>query len=155
MLREKFPERVPFRLTRMLINAMEVTGLDGVYNYTAERVLKMLRTNQESLLAVLEAFVYDPVINWRLVEGMKKDPKMKKDNNTRAAATNAILPSTSTTDSIMETIKRKLNGTEFVHNDGTNPPEALPVTEQLAMLTEQATSSINLCQSYIGWCPFW
>jgi phosphatidylinositol kinase/protein kinase (PI-3 family) len=24
MAREKFPERVPFRLTRMLINAMEV-----------------------------------------------------------------------------------------------------------------------------------
>ncbi|EGT38365.1 hypothetical protein CAEBREN_29363 [Caenorhabditis brenneri] len=155
MLREKFPERVPFRLTRMLINAMEVTGLDGVYNYTAERVLKMLRTNQESLLAVLEAFVYDPVINWRLVEGMKKNPTLKKDNAPRLATTNAILPSTTTTDTIMETIKRKLNGTEFVHNDPSTTPEALPVTDQLAMLTDQATSSINLCQSYIGWCPFW
>lgn len=155
MLREKFPERVPFRLTRMLINAMEVTGLDGVYNYTAERVLKMLRTNQESLLAVLEAFVYDPVINWRLVEGMKKNPTLKKDNAPRMGTTSAILPSTTTTDTIMETIKRKLTGTEFVHSDGTTTPEALPVTDQLAMLTDQATSSINLCQSYIGWCPFW
>jgi FKBP12-rapamycin complex-associated protein len=27
MAREKFPERVPFRLTRMLINAMEVRRL--------------------------------------------------------------------------------------------------------------------------------
>ena len=26
MTREKFPEKIPFRLTRMLINAMEVTG---------------------------------------------------------------------------------------------------------------------------------
>ena len=26
MQREKFPERIPFRLTRMLINAMEVSG---------------------------------------------------------------------------------------------------------------------------------
>ena len=86
---------------------MEVTGLDGVYNYTAERVLKMLRTNQESLLAVLEAFVYDPVINWRLVEGMKKDPKTKKETTVRGGT---ILPSTSTTDSIMDTIKRKLEG---------------------------------------------
>ncbi|UMM14075.1 hypothetical protein L5515_002037 [Caenorhabditis briggsae] len=159
MLREKFPERVPFRLTRMLINAMEVTGLDGVFNYTAERVLKMLRTNQESLLAVLEAFVYDPVINWRLVEGMKKDPKAKKEpGGGRAhviATVNAVLPSTSTTDSIMETIKRKLDGTEFAQNDGSNPLEALAVADQLALLVEQATSSTNLCQSYIGWCPFW
>jgi phosphatidylinositol kinase/protein kinase (PI-3 family) len=27
--REKYPERVPFRLTRMLINAMEVCGIEG------------------------------------------------------------------------------------------------------------------------------
>merc|ERR1719215_2586014 len=29
MHREKFPERVPFRLTRMLVNAMEVSGIEG------------------------------------------------------------------------------------------------------------------------------
>jgi serine/threonine-protein kinase mTOR len=29
MTREKFPERIPFRLTRMLKNAMEVTGIEG------------------------------------------------------------------------------------------------------------------------------
>ena len=28
MTREKFPEKIPFRLTRMLINAMEVQFLD-------------------------------------------------------------------------------------------------------------------------------
>ena len=26
--RDKFPERVPFRLTRMLVNAMEVSGIE-------------------------------------------------------------------------------------------------------------------------------
>ena len=29
--REKYPERVPFRLTRMLINAMEVCGIEGKF----------------------------------------------------------------------------------------------------------------------------
>jgi hypothetical protein len=29
MTRTKFPERVPFRLTRMLINAMEAGGIEG------------------------------------------------------------------------------------------------------------------------------
>ncbi|CAI2299504.1 unnamed protein product [Caenorhabditis sp. 36 PRJEB53466] len=149
MLREKFPEKVPFRLTRMLINAMEITGLEGVYRYTAERVLKVLRTNQESLLAVLEAFVYDPVINWRVIEGLKKDPKSKKEQPRNASTVQR--PSSNTTDVIMDTIKRKLAGTEFCDQYGSSAS----VTEQLETLIEMATSHENLCQSYIGWCPFW
>jgi serine/threonine-protein kinase mTOR len=30
--------------------------------------MQVLRANKESLMAVLEAFVYDPLINWRLVQ---------------------------------------------------------------------------------------
>jgi FKBP12-rapamycin complex-associated protein len=29
--------------------------------------MTVLRENKESLMAVLEAFVYDPLINWRLL----------------------------------------------------------------------------------------
>jgi len=29
------------------------------------------------------------------------------------------------------------------------------VTAQVHRLLSQATSDENLCQSYIGWCPFW
>jgi FKBP12-rapamycin complex-associated protein len=29
--REKFPEKIPFRLTRMLVNAMEVSGIEGTF----------------------------------------------------------------------------------------------------------------------------
>ena len=29
MHREKFPEKVPFRLTRMMVKAMEVSGIEG------------------------------------------------------------------------------------------------------------------------------
>ena len=28
--------------------------------------MRVIRKNKESLMAVLEAFVYDPLINWRL-----------------------------------------------------------------------------------------
>ena len=75
MTREKFPEKIPFRLTRMLINAMEVTGIEGTYRITCEKVMKVLRNNKDSLMAVLEAFVYDPLLNWRLVEGKKDNKK--------------------------------------------------------------------------------
>lgn len=30
--------------------------------------MQVLRDNKESLMAVLEAFVYDPLINWRLMQ---------------------------------------------------------------------------------------
>jgi hypothetical protein len=33
MHREKFPERVPFRLTRMMTKAMEVSGIEGNFRW--------------------------------------------------------------------------------------------------------------------------
>ncbi len=68
MHREKFPETIPFRLTRMLTHAMEVSGIEGSFRNTCEISMKVLRENKESLMAVLEAFVYDPLINWRLMQ---------------------------------------------------------------------------------------
>jgi serine/threonine-protein kinase mTOR len=50
----------------MLINAMEVSGIEGNFRITCEAVMGVLRDNHDSLMAVLEAFVYDPLLNWRL-----------------------------------------------------------------------------------------
>ena len=39
-------------------------------------VMRVLRENKDSVMAVLEAFVYDPLLNWRLIDGknlMNKD----------------------------------------------------------------------------------
>ena len=66
--REKFPEKVPFRLTRMLVNAMEACGIEGNFRATAEAVVGVLRSNKDSVMAMLEAFVHDPLINWRLLQ---------------------------------------------------------------------------------------
>eukprot|EP00742_Colponemidia_sp_Colp-10_P007030 GILJ01007544.1.p1 GENE.GILJ01007544.1~~GILJ01007544.1.p1 ORF type:complete len:2402 (-),score=355.14 GILJ01007544.1:281-6541(-) len=67
MHREKYPEKIPFRLTRMLINAMEVSKLEGNFKSTCENVMRVLRENKDSVMAMLEAFVHDPLINWRLL----------------------------------------------------------------------------------------
>jgi serine/threonine-protein kinase mTOR len=75
--REKFPEKIPFRLTRMLTNAMEVTGIEGTYRKTCESVMNVLRKNKDSLMAVLEAFVYDPLLNWRLLDTNEKSRRSK------------------------------------------------------------------------------
>ncbi|KAF4471356.1 fkbp12-rapamycin complex-associated [Fusarium albosuccineum] len=66
MKREKYPERVPFRLTRMLTYAMEVSNIEGSFRITCENVMRVLRDNKESVMAVLEAFIHDPLLTWRL-----------------------------------------------------------------------------------------
>ena len=63
MTHEKFPEKIPFRLTLMLIDTMEVTGIEGNFRVTCNVVMRVLRQNKDSLMAVLEAFVYDPLLN--------------------------------------------------------------------------------------------
>lgn len=67
MHRDTFPEKIPFRLTRMLVNAMEVSGIEGNYRSTCEHVMGVMRENRDSLLAMLQAFVHDPLISWRLL----------------------------------------------------------------------------------------
>jgi FKBP12-rapamycin complex-associated protein len=73
MTREKFPEKIPFRLTRMLIKAMEISNIEGTYRITCEQVLKVLRHDKDSLIAVLEAFVYDPLLVWGLTWNSAKN----------------------------------------------------------------------------------
>uniref|UniRef100_A0A0K0D0A5 Non-specific serine/threonine protein kinase n=1 Tax=Angiostrongylus cantonensis TaxID=6313 RepID=A0A0K0D0A5_ANGCA len=145
MTREKFPEKIPFRLTRMLVKAMEVTGIEGNYRFTCERVLRLLRANRDSLLAVLEAFVYDPVISWRLLEGTKRVPGEKHDVTRRKTLQEAPRI---VRERVIDRIKQKLTGSEFGNGE-------VDVQEQIDRLVEQATLHENLCQCYIGWCPFW
>jgi len=42
MQRDKYPEKIPFRLTRMLINAMEVSGIEGNFRSTCENVMRFV-----------------------------------------------------------------------------------------------------------------
>jgi len=46
-------------------------------------------------------------------------------------------------------VRDKLTGRDF------DPNMTLDVNQQVDLLIKQATSHENLCQCYIGWCPFW
>nr|FAA04053.1 TPA: mechanistic target of rapamycin [Lymnaea stagnalis] len=188
MVREKYPEKIPFRLTRMLINAMEVTGIDGNYRMTCEKVMAVLRDNKESLMAVLEAFVYDPLLSWRLVdahktkagggggkggksggsineshegstsgdlmenlEGSQSSGAGKKPEAGDPGEEVSVAPEVTSKKaiSIVNRVRDKLTGRDFGQEDPVD------VNRQVDLLIQQATSHENLCQCYIGWCPFW
>ncbi|KAJ2537797.1 hypothetical protein EV175_006614, partial [Coemansia sp. RSA 1933] len=65
--RDKYPERVPFRLTRMITMPMEVSMIQGSFKFTANHTMRVLRASRDSLMAVLEAFVFDPLVSWSYI----------------------------------------------------------------------------------------
>lgn len=187
MHREKFPEKIPFRLTRMLVKAMEVSGVDGSFRNTCIHVMRVLRNNKDSLMAVLEAFVYDPLISWRLLAASIHHPAVGTEEGPLIVKSMASMEDVFDTEnipsffrrtsiaeavileqdndietnkqqeeglntkalSVVSRVSNKLTGKDFK----TVAP--LDVENQVDRLISQATSIENLCQSYVGWCPFW
>ncbi|KAF8468992.1 armadillo-type protein [Kalaharituber pfeilii] len=171
MHREKYPEKVPFRLTRMITYAMEVSNIEGSFRITCEAVMRVLRDNKESLMAVLEAFMHDPLMHWRL--GTKESPVEPglaiTTDRRRSEAVNAIDGSyirvgradefennhhkpeaqNARALTVLKRVKDKLTGYDFKEK------EELSIPDQVDKLIQQATSLECLCQHYIGWCSFW
>ncbi|KZS94646.1 atypical/PIKK/FRAP protein kinase [Sistotremastrum niveocremeum HHB9708] len=175
MHREKYPEKVPFRLTRMLVHAMEVSGIKGSFTNTCEITMEVLRENRESLMAVLEALVYDPLISWRLVqtdqnnaEGgqnvvrLPAQPKSERLTRPKRADETRIFPGNNIDGQaahsevtneralrVYNRVKDKLTGRDF------DPSEVLTVEAQVEKLIDQAMDIERLAQHFSGWCAFW
>eukprot|EP01103_Thecamoeba_quadrilineata_P007525 TRINITY_DN17389_c0_g1_i1.p1 TRINITY_DN17389_c0_g1~~TRINITY_DN17389_c0_g1_i1.p1 ORF type:complete len:1008 (-),score=152.93 TRINITY_DN17389_c0_g1_i1:138-3029(-) len=162
MQREKYPEKIPFRLTRMLVKAMEISGIEGNFRFTCESVMRVLRQNKDSLMAVLEAFVYDPLINWRLLNtlsppdfsdvpapGIPAHPTHTRSHSHDLDAEQVTDVLNERAVLVIDRVSNKLTGRDF------SKDALLDVPSQVQRLIDQATSHENLCQCYIGWCPFW
>jgi len=64
----------------MMVNALEVSGIEGNFRSVCESVMRVLRENKDSVMAMLEAFVHDPLINWRLVGETRKHAPVDDSN---------------------------------------------------------------------------
>jgi FKBP12-rapamycin complex-associated protein len=60
-LRVHVHETVPLRLTRMLVKSLGPSGMDGVFEMTAESVMGRMRQYAKTLLACLTIFVQYPI----------------------------------------------------------------------------------------------
>ena len=56
---------------------LQVSGVEGNFRRTCEAVMGVIRGNKDSVMAMLEAFVHDPLINWRLMQLSPKEPPGK------------------------------------------------------------------------------
>ena len=59
-------EVVPFRLTRDLVDAMGITGTEGVFRRCCEFTLEALRNESYSIITILDVLRYDPLYSWSL-----------------------------------------------------------------------------------------
>jgi len=153
MHRENFPETVPFRLTRMLVNAMEATGIKGNFLQTCNAVMTVLRRNNESILTILEAFVYDPLVSWRILakdDNTKTLAKKNSDDTDNRPDSHKVVEDALNARSVevINRVRAKLHGRDFSE-------ESIDVGSQVNKLVKQAKSAGNLAQLYRGWSACW
>jgi FKBP12-rapamycin complex-associated protein len=129
--RSLFPEKVPFRLSRQLTNALEVAGIRGTFRIASQNIVSLLRQNADHIVGILSVFTYDPIRQLAL------DEKLEVGESEQSGP------------EIMGRIADKLNG------DDIHEMKGLSVEAQVDLLIEQATSATNLCQMFKGWYAWW
>ncbi|KAF3934400.1 hypothetical protein ABW20_dc0109945 [Dactylellina cionopaga] len=117
------PERVPFRLTHNMVDAMGLTGYEGPFRRSSEVVMRILRQNEESLMTVVETFLHDPLVEWLVVKKRRTTNPSKAPDNPK---------------DVLESIENKLRG---LH---AGDPVPLSVEGQVQELIQQAASHDNL-----------
>eukprot|EP00796_Vickermania_ingenoplastis_P006254 gene6254-4503_t len=60
------PERVPFRMTRNIVDGLGVRGVRGSFSVACASVLRVLRAARPLLLLVLESLLHDPLARWSI-----------------------------------------------------------------------------------------
>lgn len=128
------PERVPFRLTHNMVDAMGMYGYEGPFRKSSELTIKLIRQHEETLMTILEAFIYDPTLDL-----MKRADKKKRESTSGGMQS---------AQEVLDDIKRKVRG--------LLPNESVPLSVEghVDELIKQATDPRNLTAMYIGWCSF-
>lgn len=133
------PEVVPFRLTDNMVKAMGPLGVEGLFRQCCEITMRILRTEQVSLLSILRPFVYDPMLSWN-----KQLKQMQGSAQQEQTDVNA-------TENLRE-IGQRLKGFVKINSRQTQLP--LSVEGQVAHCITEATKLDNLCRMFIGWAAY-
>lgn len=125
------PELVPFRLTHNMVDAFGAYGYEGPFRKSCELTLAILRQNEDTLMTILETFLYDPTTDF-IGKKKKKSPRNLPD----------------TPEGVLESVRNKVRG--------LLPQESVPLSVEgyVQELIQQATDPFRLASMYIGWCPF-
>jgi FKBP12-rapamycin complex-associated protein len=150
--RIKFPELVPFRLTRMMIRTFGPIGIEGEFRIGCEQTLKLVRSHRDSITAVLDIFLQEPLdvredgTEVLIPSSLDEDAMSINDINSVGEP-----GATADIDSIRSALQRimgKVTGKDFGE-------EEVAVETQVSSLVSIATDMYNLAHLYHGWTPLW
>ncbi|CAM6085267.1 unnamed protein product [Calypogeia fissa] len=142
----KTPERIPFRLTRDVVDGMGVTGVEGVFRRCCEATLAVLRTNKEALLTIIEVFIYDPLYNWALspLKALQRQQELEDlDDSNPDANTVVEMEGNKDAARALFRVKQKL--------DGYEEGEMRSLQGQVHQLIQDAQDPERLSQLFPGW----
>ncbi|KAL7161647.1 hypothetical protein ACSBR2_042172 [Camellia fascicularis] len=141
----KTPERVPFRLTRDIIDGMGVTGVEGVFRRCCEETLSVMRTNKEALLTIVEVFIHDPLYKWALspLKALQLQKETDDDLETSLEDSQEEYEGNKDAARALMRVKQKL--------DGYEEGEMRSVHGQVQQLIQDAIDPDRLCQMFPGW----
>ncbi|KAF8630142.1 hypothetical protein AX15_003095 [Amanita polypyramis BW_CC] len=145
------PERVPFRLTRDIVDGMGFSGTQGVFQRCAEETLRVLRDNSEVIMTILEVFKYDPLHSWtaseiKLKQVQPETPTLGVPHDASRLGYGISIDLSSGTaeelaDRALSSVSRKLD-------------KSLSVQCTVNELIAEATDTSNLATMFQGWGPY-
>ncbi|GAB2269841.1 hypothetical protein Dimus_004759 [Dionaea muscipula] len=141
----KTPERVPFRLTRDIIDGMGVTGVEGVFRRCCEETLAVMRTNKEALLTIVEVFIHDPLYKWALspLKALERQKETDEELQTGWEDSEDEYEGNKDAARALLRVKQKL--------DGYEEGEMRSVHGQVQQLIQDAIDPERLSHMFPGW----
>lgn len=160
------PEKMPFRLTRDIVDGFGVAGVEGVFRRCCEITLRVMRHNKDVLLTVIDVLLHDPMFTWALTpeEVLKEQgpPHGDSDDLFEENETSKSFPD-SALDAIVRKVDRKVNGSRDAQRalyriseklGGLEGTERLSVGAHVARLIDEARAFHVLSVVFPGWSPW-
>jgi FKBP12-rapamycin complex-associated protein len=126
--RDAWPEKVPFRMTRVLVNALDATGVDGTFKTMAMDVMQLMRDRKDEIIGLLRTFVEDPLAQTGKVKATPQDDLAR--------------------------IQWKLDAKDGEMEMAMESQYDMTVELQIDKLVGQATDTDNLYLMFPGWQPY-
>ncbi|CAH2064912.1 unnamed protein product [Thlaspi arvense] len=141
----KTPERVPFRLTRDIIDGMGITGVEGVFRKCCEETLSVMRTNKEALLTIVEVFIHDPLYKWALspLKALQRQKESEDDDGMNLEGLQEEFEGNKDAARALMRVKQKL--------DGYEGGEMRSIHGQAQQLIQDAIDTDRLSHMFPGW----
>ncbi|TKR93755.1 hypothetical protein L596_008156 [Steinernema carpocapsae] len=124
------PERVPFRLTRDLVDPLMVDGVHGSFKRIACDTLKKIREESSVLYGIGHLLLTDPVSSFRIISKIKDEVKDAEKTFSKTA---------------LSRFKLKLQGIDLLELTYRTPED------QTSSLIDDARHPENLARMFKGW----